>query len=299
MGSAFTLPSFAKINWTLRILGKREDGFHELCTIFQTVSLSDVVTFSEFDELSLSCSDPSVPTGEENLIIRAARRLQTFSGLAKGASMRLEKRIASPGGLGGGSSNAAVTLIGLARLWAIYISREDLFAIAAEIGSDVPFFLEGGTAVGRGRGEIIEPMPDVDARNLLIVTPEVAVSTRDAFEAIGAADLTNTAPNHILRVCRSEAESLDPRRSALTNDFEASVFSSHPEIRRVKETLLSLGAINAAMSGSGASVFAIFDNTETRQTAEKALDIESTWRKFAVSTVSRAEYRESLHLSDA
>ena len=299
MGSSFTLPSFAKINWTLRILGKREDGFHELCTIFQTVSLNDVITFSEFDDLSLGCSDPSVPTGEENLIIRAARRLQTFSGLAKGASIRLEKRIPSPGGLGGGSSNAAVTLIGLCRLWELDIRWEELIDISADLGSDISFFMYGGTALGTGRGETIERVADISAENILIVTPQVSVSTKDAFAALSALSLTNTTSNHILRVCRSEAESLDPRRSVLTNDFEASVFSSHPEIRRVKETLLDLGAINAAMSGSGASVFAIFDNTETRQTAEKALDTESTWRKFAVSTVSRADYREFLHLPGA
>jgi 4-diphosphocytidyl-2-C-methyl-D-erythritol kinase len=299
MDSSFTLPSFAKINWTLRILGKREDGFHELCTIYQTVSLKDVLTFFESDEISLTCSDPAVPTGDGNLVMKAVRRLQAVSRSNKGASIHLEKRIPFPGGLGGGSSNAAVTLIGLTRLWGLDISNEDLSTIAAELGSDVPFFLEGGTAVGTGRGEVIDGIPDITAENMLIVTPQVSVSTGDAFAAHNAPSLTNTASNHILRVCRSEAESLDPCHSKLTNDFEASVFSSYPEVKRVKDTLLNLGAVNAAMSGSGASVFAIFDNTETRQTAEKALDNESTWRKFAVSTVSRGLYRELLHLPGA
>ncbi len=296
VSSPFTLPSFAKINWTLRILGKRDDGFHELCTLFQTISLGDSITFAESDVLSLTCDDASVLTGEGNLITRAAKRLQTVYGVKKGAAIDLAKRIPSPGGLGGGSSNAAVSLIGLSRLWQLPVTDVDLQEIAADLGSDVPFFLYGGTALGTGRGEVIEPGQDIVADDIIIVTPMVSIPTSEAFAAIGAGDLTNTASNHILRVCRSEAEILDPGQSTLTNDFEASVFSSYPEVKRVKERLLELGAVNAAMSGSGASVFAIFDKTETRQTAEKALDIESTWRKFAVSTVSRAKYRELLHL---
>ncbi len=296
MSTRFLLPSFAKINWTLRIAGKRKDGFHELCTVFQTVSLHDTLTFSESEGLSLTCDDDLVPNGENNLIIKAAGLLQNLTGLNKGAEIHLEKRIPSPGGLGGGSSNAAVALIGLTRLWDADLTEEDLVSVAAEIGSDVSFFLHGGTALGTGRGEVIEPLPEVTADYLLIVTPDVAVSTRDAFEAFHAPDLTKSTSDNILRDCRLEAESLDPRHSALTNDLEASVFSSYPEVKRVKDTLLELGAVNAAMSGSGASVFAIFDKTETRQTAEKALDRESTWRKFAVSTVSRSQYREVLHL---
>ena len=295
MVGPFTLPSFAKINWTLRVLGKRDDGFHELCTVFQTVSLHDTIHFSESDSLEVSCDDPSMPTNDSNLIVKAATALLEASGINRGARINLEKRIPSPGGLGGGSSNAAVTLMGLARLWQLDAGIADLHDIASWLGSDVPFFLYGGTALGTGRGEVIERMPDVEAENLLIVTPDVAVSTTEAFANITAPSLTNTASNHILRVCRLEAESLDPYQTTLENDFEASVFNSYPEIKRVKDKLLELGAVNAAMSGSGASVFAIFDKTETRQTAEKALDLESTWRKFAVSTVSRAKYRELLH----
>lgn len=292
---SFSLPSFAKINWTLRILGKRDDGFHGLCTVFQTVSLHDTIQFSESDALEVTCDDQFVPTDDSNLIVKAARALTDASGTKRGARIHLEKRIPSPGGLGGGSSNAAVTLLGLARLWQLDVSMADLHEIASWLGSDVPFFLYGGTALGSSRGEVVEGMPDVQAENLLIVTPDVAVATAEAFANITAPSLTNTASNHILRVCRLEAESLDPYQTTLENDFEASVFRSYPEVKRVKDRLLELGAVNAAMSGSGASVFAVFDNIETRQTAKKALDDESTWRKFAVSTVSRAEYRELLH----
>ena len=297
MPSAFSLPSFAKINLFLRILGKRDDGFHELCTVFQTVSLYDTIHFAESETLELSCDDRNVPTDDRNLIIKAAKALLDVGGVDKGAHIHLEKRIPSPGGLGGGSSNAAIALIGLQKLWKIDLKVSDLHEIATKLGSDVPFFLNGGTAIGLGRGEMIAPLDDVTEDYLLVVTPDVHVSTRDAFERLNAPTLTKEARERILRLCRLEAEPLDLHHSVLINDFEASVFDAHPEIRRVKETLLELGAVNAAMSGSGASVFAIFDKTETRQAAIKALDHESTWRKFVVATISRSEYREALHFS--
>lgn len=295
MQPTFTLPSFAKINWTLRILRKRDDGFHELFTVFQTVSLHDTISFAASDSLELTCDKPNVPVDGRNLILRAAEILRARYGVTQGAAMHLEKRIPSPGGLGGGSSNAAVALIGLARLWELD-EGIDLQSIAAELGSDVAFFLYGGTAVGKGRGEEIEQIDDKDEPYMLIVTPRIRVSTRDAFRELDAPTLTNEARNHILSVCREEAGSLDPRLSVLTNDFERTVFSAHPEIENVKNTLLGLGAANAALSGSGASVFAVFEKEETRQAAIKALDQASTWRKFAVSTISRSKYCEALNL---
>jgi 4-diphosphocytidyl-2-C-methyl-D-erythritol kinase len=296
MLTAFTLPSYAKINWTLRVIGKRDDGFHELCTVFQTVSLHDSISFAEHSDLKLSCDSDAVPTGESNLCIKAALALQQRYGVHKGAKIHLEKRIPSPGGLGGGSSNAAVTLIGLSRLWNINVSEADLIDIARELGSDVPFFLHGGTALGTGRGENIQSVDDVTAPYMLIVRPQISVSTPAAFDALNAANLTNTDLNRILRVCRQEAESLDLSRTVLKNDFEASVFSAYPEIKRVKDALIDLGAVHAAMSGSGASVFAKFDKQETRQAAQKALEQESSWRKFAVAAIARDEYRRELHL---
>lgn len=290
----FVLPSFAKINWTLRILGKREDGFHELFTIFQTVSLHDSISFRKRDDLSMTCNTRYMPTDERNLVMKAALALRQHYDVSRGAALHLEKRIPSPGGLGGGSSNAAVALLGLARLWELNITEGEMNGIAADLGSDVPFFLTGGTAIGTGRGVAVKPLDDLVEQFVLIVTPSVRVSTKKAFARINAATLTNTGVNRILRDCRFEAESLDPRHAASINDFEASVFAAFPMIRRVKQTLLELGAVNAAMSGSGASVFAIFDKIETRQAAIKALDHESTWRKFVVATISRSQYKDAL-----
>lgn len=293
MQPSFTLPSFAKVNLQLRVLGKRGDGFHEIFTVFQTISLHDRITIEASSELELTTGDAAIPTDGRNLIIRAAALLRERYSVSLGAKIHLEKAIPSPGGLGGGSSNAAVALMALPRLWNIDVPAADLHAIAAELGSDVPFFLYGGTAVGTGRGEEIEPIPDKNAEFMIIVTPDIAVSTAEAFAGIGARSLTNTGSNRILRVCRFEADSLDLRHSVLINDFESSVFAAHPEIGEVKETLLGLGAVNALLCGSGASVFGIFDKEETRQTAMKALDIKSTWRTFAVAAISRSEYREA------
>lgn len=289
---SFTLPSFAKINLFLRVLGKREDGFHELFTVFQTVSLHDDITFAESDAIELTCGNKGIPTDEKNLIVKAAALLQEWSGVRRGASMHLKKRIPSPGGLGGGSSNAAVALIGLSRLWELDLPPDDLQELTSELGSDVPFFLSGGTAIGTGRGTVIEQLPDIDGRSVLIVTPSVHVSTKDAFASLKAENLTTEDANRILIVCRFEAQTLDLSHSELINDMESAVFAEYPEVERVKRTLLDLGADNAMMSGSGASVFAVFDKDETRQTALKALDKEVNWRKFAVAAVSREEYRE-------
>lgn len=290
MPHELTLPSFAKVNLHLRVVGKRNDGFHELCTVLQTVSLRDSITFAEADGLFLIWNETAVALSEDNLIIRAANGLRARFAIDKGAQISVVKTIPSPGGLGGGSSNAAVTLLGLSKLWGIDAPFDEIVRIAGALGSDVPFFLYGGSALGTGRGEQIAALADIDLGPMLVVTPDVYVSTAEAYARLGFASLTNEALNRNLQVCRDEAESPDLFQSALKNDLEPSVFKAYPEIARVKETLLGLGAQSALMSGSGASVFAIFDKEETRQAALKALDTEVNWRKFAVAAVSREEY---------
>lgn len=290
----FTLPSFAKINLYLEIIGKRPDGYHELSTVFQTVSLCDRITFEPADGLRLRCTDASIPTGESNLILKAAHKLRERSGFRGGAAIFLEKHIPSPGGLGGGSSNAAVALIGLSRLWNVDIGVAEMQELATELGSDVPFFLYGGTAFGKGRGDIIEPAADARCPNILIVTPDIAVSTPDAFARIRADSLTNTDANRILLNCRFESDAFDTNAFEFRNDLEAAVFSAYPEIEQAKQKLLELGADTAGLSGSGASVFALFEKEETRQAALEALDERINWRKFAVAAISRDRYREAL-----
>ncbi len=292
----FTLPSFAKINLLLRVLGKRADGYHELATVFQTISLCDYLTFSSGEKILLTCDDEKIPPGDENIIVKAAKLLQSKFGIKKGAKIHLEKRIPAPGGLGGGSSNAAVTLLGLVRLWNIKVELTELHALGKSIGSDVPFFFHGGTAFGTGRGTEILEMPDYTAENLLIVTPNVDISTKEAFARLNAPDLTNKSSKSILEICRNEAESLYLHCSELKNDFEATVFELEPETARAKRKLLDCRAKYALLSGSGASVFAIFDSILSRQKAFDDLKDERDWRVFEVGTISRQNYRNDLSI---
>ncbi len=289
----FPFPSFAKVNLGLRVLGRREDGYHDLETIFQTVSLHDTLIFKESDGLVLSSDDDSLLTDESNLIIKAAKSLAVRYSVKVGAEIFLEKRIPFPGGLGGGSSNAAVALIGLSRLWNIDAKIEELAEIAEEIGSDVPFFLYGGTARGTGRGNEIEQLEDISAECMLIVTPDINISTRKVFHNLDVNSLTSGEPKSILLNYRFGANGSE----TLENDLEAAVFALHPEIGSIKRELENLGAKAALMSGSGASVFAIFEKEETRQAALKALEDRLNWRKFAVAAISRQQYREALILT--
>lgn len=291
---SFTLPAFAKINWFLHILGKREDNFHELCTLFQTISLCDYLTFSASAELHLTCNDLNIPTDEQNLIIRSAKVLQERFGIKKGAEIRLEKNIPSPGGLGGGSADCAVALLGLLKLWGLKINLSQLVEIGKHLGSDVPFFFYGGTALGTGRGTEIIEVEDVTEKYLLIITPNINVPTAMAFAKFDAPRLTNISSKSILKLCCDEANTFNSRQRTPKNDFESVIFKIEPELKRVKQTLLSYGAKVALMSGSGASIFGIFENEETRQATLKALKEEVNWRMFAVATISRSEYREAL-----
>ncbi|MBX3288552.1 MAG: 4-(cytidine 5'-diphospho)-2-C-methyl-D-erythritol kinase [Acidobacteria bacterium] len=293
----FILPSFAKINLHLKVIGKRPDGYHELCTVFQAVSLCDEIEFRTADSLELTCDDPNIPTDENNLIIRAGKLLQDAYKVGHGAKVHLVKNIPSPGGLGGGSSNAAAAMLGFRRLWDLKCSIAELSDLAAELGADVPFFFHGGTALGIGIGAEIDELPDAEIENLVIVTPPADISTAEAYEKLGAPNLTKNEAEHNLIVCRKWAETACFQDGPVINDFEAAIFPMYPEVARVKSTLLGLGAVTAGMSGSGASVFGIFDNRETRQTAMKALGEIPNWRSFAVAAVSRKEYRERLGIS--
>lgn len=291
----FTLPSFAKLNWTLRVLGRREDGFHELRTIFQTVTLHDQISFTARDDaqLKLTCDAPDVPDlplDERNLILRAARALREQSGSQRGASIHLEKVIPAEGGLGGGSSNAAVTLLGLAHLWNIETNKRQLEKIAASLGADVPFFLTGGTALGIGLGTEVKPIEEVDAGHLLIVKPEAKVSTAEAYKSLNASALTKVGSDIILSISRADERFADSYPSGLHNDFEPVVFQQQPEIARARNALLTVGARAALLAGSGSSVFGVFDNQTAQAGAVDALREEQGWRLFPCATISRAEY---------
>lgn len=292
----FTLPAFAKINLLLRVLGRRADGYHEIRTVFQTITLHDTLTFQplESERLELVCSAPGIPVDENNLVLRAAILLREHCGIRRGARIELEKRIPAGGGLGGGSANAAVALLGLARLWATETKRGQLEGLGARLGADVPFFFTGGTALGTGTGTEIVPLEDVGAQSLIVVTPDVKVSTAEAYKALNAPSLTKDESVATLLISRAEAQISGSLCEVLSNDFEPVIFHLYPEVARARESLLRAGARCALLSGSGASVFGVFDSGEAVESARAALRRELNWQVFACRTLSGAEYRKTL-----
>lgn len=294
--TAFTLPAFAKINWSLRVIGRRPDGYHELRTIFQTVTLHDLLTFSPRtdDQLHLTSDAPDIPADESNLVHRAAVSLRRRHAVERGASIHLEKRIPAEGGLGGGSSDAAVALVGLAHLWGIDTNRRELAEIGASLGADVPFFLTGGTALGTGLGTQISALEEMEAVHLLIVTPQARVSTAEAYKALSQPALTKAESDIILSISCAEAQFPGPLHEVLYNDFERVVFRLEPETLRAKRALIEAGARGALLAGSGSSVFGIFDNAEAQACAAASLQRESGWRVFSCATLTRKLYLEAL-----
>ena len=291
----FTVPAFAKINLSLRVLGKRADNLHEICTTFQTISLCDYLTFELSDKISLTSDSKSIPVDEKNLIVVAANQLQKQFSVASGAKIRLQKNIPAPGGLGGGSSDAAITLLALAHLWKINPSLHSLLEIARSAGADVPFFFWGGTAFATGAGNQIENLPDLPQKLLLVVTPNENVSTAEAYQSLAAPPLTEADSLDILTICRRARITSESEQTDWQNDFENTIFSDKPEIKRVKQKLLEFGASPALMSGSGASVFGIFDNEMMRQNAFACLrKLGQDWRIFSCETVSQSEYKKAL-----
>lgn len=293
--ASFALPSFAKINLSLRVLGRRPDGYHELRTVFQTVSLRDRLTFRPLADgrIELDCDAPGVPADETNLVHRAAVLLRERYGVRRGAGVRVEKVIPAGGGLGGGSSNAAAALVGLTRLWEIGAGAEELSALGALLGADVPFFFAGGTAAGSGRGDRVRPLPDAPPHHLLIVTPPVRVSTAEAYKSLNAPALTKEGGAVNFYVSREAAEFSGSPRESLVNDFEPAVFRLFPEIEGARDALLGAGAAAALLSGSGASVFGIFDTEGQAARAAGRLGRETGAQVFACSTLGRAAYREA------
>jgi 4-diphosphocytidyl-2-C-methyl-D-erythritol kinase len=288
------LPSFAKINWTLRVAGRRPDGYHEVATLLQTVSLCDQLVFAvrDDDQISLTCDDPAIPVDETNLIIKAACALPQRGG----AEIKLFKRIPAKGGLGGGSSNAAVTLLALSRLWGLGLGERGLEQIGSGLGADVPFFFTGGTAAATGTGSDVVQVPDLPRQHLIVVTPNASVSTATAYAALNARSLTTIGSLSILSSSFTEPFSGDSNQWPLHNDFEGVIFEIEPEIERAKLALLDAGAQGALLAGSGSSVFGIFTDEAARDRAFGNLRCEAGWRVFACHTVSRSEYCQAISI---
>ena len=289
------VPAFAKINLDLRILGVRADGFHDLKTVFQSLAVHDVMTFTRRrGPFAIECDDPKLPTDHRNLVWKAASLLWRTVGRRRGDQPRdvvvgLRKRIPQEAGLGGGSADAAMALLGLVRMWDLDVDVPTISRLAAGVGSDVPFFLVGGTALGLGRGDDIYPLVDLPRTYVVIVRPQFGVST---VEAYGWYD---SEPRRVVRdsVRKTLPERWPEWAMSLRNDLEPAVSGHHPTIGRIKHALLDAGAVFASMSGSGSAVFGLFDRIDAARRTSGDLS-RPGWHVVCTRTLSRSEYAKRL-----
>ena len=295
------IPAFAKINLRLDILGKRSDGFHELRTIFQTISLHDELRMrtSRHQGISLRIAGNQLLSAEppqKNLVYRAVDALRRELKIRTGVEIELRKTIPAGRGLGGGSSDAASALLGYLRLARKQLAPARLLEIASSLGADVPFFLRGGRALGVNKGDEIYPLPDIPKLCILVVSPkEIHVPTPDAYRWLKAKpfELTKSAvTSKLFEFC---ALCWSAQGSGLSNDFEAPVFRRHPRLAKIKRELLQRGAAEASLAGSGSAVFGVFPSPAMARRAAVGFPHDQT---FVCETISRDRYARLMRTAD-
>jgi 4-diphosphocytidyl-2-C-methyl-D-erythritol kinase len=316
-----SVPSFAKINLGLRIGPLRADGFHELRTVYQTIALHDMVSvsFGRGSGIEIRCKDPRVPTDSTNTCVKTVERAMQALKVRGRVVIEIEKRLPVQGGLGGASGNAVAALLALEGSLQKQLPAAERLRIAAEVGSDIPLFLIGGTVLGVGRGEEVYPLPDLPPTACVIALPEIAISTPKAFaEWDEEAKLTpSTQSDRMLEFSReisawlnaaqigrrsgvsargggrAENPLLDLVRTGIENDFEKVVFPKYPELLEVKRVLEKAGAKYASLSGSGSAIYGLFDSQQKAAAAAKRLIKQGT-RALATSTLTRRQYWKKL-----
>ena len=287
------LRSYAKINLGLHILGKRPDGYHEVRTVLQTIGLHDrlILTRKRTKGIQFSSNEPGIDPAD-NLVTRAIKVFQHHGGVSGGLSAKLEKAIPLGAGLGGGSGNAAATLLGLARLFRLDLRGCDLLHLAGQLGSDVPFFLLGGTALGIGRGSEVYPVEELPKKHVLLAIPSIGISTAEAYGGLSL-QLTNTDPESMIpRFCSGFWASLELQKLQ-ENDFEPAFFEHFPELRKLKADWLAAGAVMAGLTGSGSALFGLFEQKrELARAVSKAAGLDL--RFIRTHTLRRAAYHSGL-----
>jgi 4-diphosphocytidyl-2-C-methyl-D-erythritol kinase len=293
------IPAFAKINLRLDILGKRGDGYHELRTIFQTISLHDELRLRASRQgISLTIHGNEKLSQEplaKNLVYRAVDALKRELNIRGGVEIELHKTIPAGGGLGGGSSDAAAALLGYLRLTRKKLALERLIEIAVSLGADVPFFLFGGRALGVNKGDELYPLGDIPKRSILVVVPRnIHVATRDAFRWAKAPSLAASQSRQLTKSLRNSklwefcALCWSAQLSGLSNDFERPVFRRHPRLATLKRDLLRAGATEAMLAGSGSAVFGVFPSPVLARRAAVGFPSDQT---FVCETISRKRYK--------
>ena len=249
-----TVEAYAKLNLTLEVLDQRPDGYHGVASVLQTISLADHLTFRPAGQLSLKCSEAALDN-EDNLVLRAAQLLQEETGTTKGAAIVLEKGIPTASGLGGGSSDAAATLWALAQLWELKLSEEQLSSLSTRIGSDVPFFLVGGTALARGRGEQITPLPQVAESWFLVIRPKLDIPEKTAT-LYGLLNKQHWTRGHATQQLVDALTAGEPLREAyLYNVFDAVAPDAYPIISQWRRRLLEANPSRPHLAGAGPSLY--------------------------------------------
>jgi 4-diphosphocytidyl-2-C-methyl-D-erythritol kinase len=280
------LRAYAKINIGLNVLGKRSDGYHDLETVFHEIDCFDEIELQRHDKVAMTADSILVPVDGSNLCLSAANLLQKEKHVRQGVMIHLKKNIPISAGLGGGSSDAAAVLCSLNYFWELKLSNNQLHTLAAQIGSDVPFFIDGGTAYATGRGEIVESFSLTMPFWIAVVTPLIHISTTWAY-------------NHLVPNQNGKASGLraklvkqisNPQKlvSIALNDFEPSAFRTYPELIRVKEKLKEMGAVFSLMSGSGSSIYGFFENEK------KSLAALSSFPKNYQTSITAPSFK-SLH----
>ncbi len=258
----------AKINIGLDVLAKRTDGYHDLNTIFYPIiDLYDNLFFEKSDVFSFICENSDVPSDDSNLVVKAVKTLEEYSGKKLNVRIELRKNIPSQAGLGGGSSDAAATLISLNEMFGLGIKYDVMLELALKLGSDVPFFIKSKPAIGTSRGEILEPIELCIEDPILVVNPRINVSTKEAFLNI----LPNFNKTDFKSMINDEKLDHSIARAILKNDFEKPVFTLHPLIKQIKEDFYNCGAFLSLMSGTGSTVYGIFPSLESAELAKSKM----------------------------
>ncbi|MCY3776709.1 MAG: 4-(cytidine 5'-diphospho)-2-C-methyl-D-erythritol kinase [Candidatus Aminicenantes bacterium] len=301
--SSLALPSFAKTNWILKILGLREDGFHELRTVFQMLDLRDelILRVTTDPEIRIRVHGRAAPAGPENLVCRAARLLKRRAGVSAGAELTLTKGIPLGAGLGGGSGNAAVTLLGLNQLWDCGLSLSGLIALASELGSDAPFFLHGGSALGEGRGELITPLPDLGRPvDMVLLYPGRGLATKSVYSMrnwgvwTGGERLTRSWTQNTIHRFSRFRDGLN--WAHLENDFEALLFQRYGFLEEARKALIALGCERVMVCGSGSTLMGLGCRERPPQGKDSSA-CQGGGELLFCSTLSRRRYRKILRES--
>ena len=277
--------AFAKVNLDLRIVGRRGDGYHEIRTILQAIDLNDEIHVSPSKSFSFTATEG--PRDEENLVVRAVRAFEAETSITVSLRLDLDKRIPSGGGLGGGSADAAATLMGLGRWYGVQLPGERLHQLLAGLGSDVPFFALGGRALGIGRGERLFPLPDDADYQLLLVDPGLSIPTTEAYSWLTLSGESNNIFCFCARFVPPQG-SVEPFGDFLLNDFETPLFRRYPELDEIKRKLSASGAYHAALTGSGATIFGRFRNQADADKA--AADLGREFDVKLARPLRRSEY---------